>query len=68
MHTPRSTQTQFSLRSLLVLTTIFAALFGILAAAGISAEHALAGFGVLGIAIGLAAVAVEGVYQVCRLR
>ena len=68
MHTPNTTSTQFSLRSLLILTTIFAALFAFVSALGVSPQHALVGFVVLGTIAGSVALLVEVAYRVLGLR
>jgi hypothetical protein len=68
MHTPRPTHRQFSLRSILILTAVFAAVFGVLSALGISPLHAALGFGVLGGMIGAQVLAIELVYRALQQR
>ena len=68
MQRPQTTGMQFSLRSLLILTTIFATLFGFVSAVGISPTHALVGFVVLATAAAATAQLVEIAYRVLGLR
>ena len=68
MHATRNTQTQFSLKSLLVLTTLCAMVCALLGAIGISPLHLVVGFVVIGGCVGAAALTIELAYRLLQLR
>ena len=68
MNVTRNTQTQFSLKSLLVLTTLCAMVFALLGALGVSPAHLLVGFVVIGGCVGAAALTIELAYRLLQLR
>lgn len=68
MTSTRTTQTQFSLKSLLILTTFCAMLFALLGALGISPAHVLVGFAFIGGCVGATAMTIELAYRLLQLR